>query len=228
VNISPGGGVLSDRIILSGLIVILLVCGCVEQQQAPAVNVSDKEDLFFEGRKLIPIEEQRNNAIKGTQFINRETYTLQVTGMVNRSLNLSYEELLAFPVADRFVRMNCVEGWGFDARWTGVTLNSIFNDSGLKPGAKNVIFYCADGYSTSLELDYLTGNDIMLAYRLNNVTLPPERGFPLQLVAEGRYGYKWAKWITHIEVTDQPYEGFWESRGYSNIAKVGERAFGVF
>ncbi len=204
-------------------VVILLVCGCVEQQQTPAANVSEKEDAFFAGKELTSIKEQRNNAIKGTQFINKETYTLQVTGMVNRSLNLTYEELLALPVADRFVRMDCVEGWGFDARWTGVTLNSIFNDSGLQPGAKNVIFYCDDGYSTSLELDYLRGKDIMLAYRLNNVTLPSERGFPLQLVAEGRYGYKWAKWVTHIEVTDQPYEGFWESRGYSNIAIVRER-----
>ncbi|MCC7576727.1 MAG: molybdopterin-dependent oxidoreductase [Methanomethylovorans sp.] len=210
------------------VVVILLVCGCVEKQQTPTLNASEKEDSFYDGRELTSIDEQRNNAIKGTQFINKETYTLQVTGMVNRSLNLTYEELLALPVADRFVRMDCVEGWGFDARWTGVTLNSIFNDSGLQPGAENVIFYCADGYSTSLELDYLREKDIMLAYRLNNVTLTSDRGFPLQLVAEGRYGYKWAKWITHIEVTDQPYAGFWESRGYSNVAIVGERAYEFF
>lgn len=207
------------------LLVLLLVSGCVEPQQTPTANISETEDAFFAGRELTSIKEQRNNAIKGTQFINKATYTLQVTGMVNKSLNLTYEELLALPVADRFVRMDCVEGWGFDARWTGVTLNSIFNDSGLQPGAKNVIFYCTDGYSTSLELDYLRGNDIMLAYRLNNVTLPYDRGFPLQLVAEGRYGYKWAKWITHIEVTDQPYEGFWESRGYSNLAILEKRGF---
>ena len=220
---------MSGRIvIIVGLIAMLLVCGCIgEQQQTPTANVSGKEDSVFNGKELTPIEEQRNNAIKGTQFIDKKTYKLQVTGMVNRSLNLTYEELLAYPVADRFVRMDCVEGWGFDARWTGVTLNSIFNNSGLQPGAQNVIFYCADGYSTSLELDYLVNNNIMLAYKLNNVTLPADRGFPLQLVAEGRYGYKWAKWITRIEVTDQPYEGFWESRGYSNIAKVGERAYGV-
>lgn len=221
---------MSGRIvIIVGLIAMLLVCGCIgEQQQTPTANVSGKEDSVFNGKELTPIEEQRNNAIKGTQFIDKKTYKLQVTGMVNRSLNLTYEELLAYPVADRFVRMDCVEGWGFNARWTGVALNSIFNNSGLQPGAQNVIFYCADGYSTSLELDYLVNNNIMLAYKLNNVTLPADRGFPLQLVAEGRYGYKWAKWITRIEVTDQPYEGFWESRGYSNIAKVGERAYGVF
>jgi DMSO/TMAO reductase YedYZ molybdopterin-dependent catalytic subunit len=65
----------------------------------------------------------------------------------------------------------------------------------------------------------------MLAYELNDVTLPADRGFPLQLVAEDKYGYKWAKWITGIEVTGEPYKGYWESVGYSNNADVGGPAF---
>ncbi|MDM7918758.1 MAG: molybdopterin-dependent oxidoreductase [Methanosarcina sp.] len=63
--------------------------------------------------------------------------------------------------------------------------------------------------------------DIILAYRLNDVTLPPERGFPLQLVAEDKYGYKWAKWIVRIELRDSPYRGYWEERGYNDTADVG-------
>ena len=66
----------------------------------------------------------------------------------------------------------------------------------------------------------------LLAYGINDVTLPDERGFPLQLVAKSRYGYKWAKWITKIEVTDKEVRGYWESRGYSNSARVGEYPFG--
>ncbi len=73
--------------------------------------------------------------------------------------------------------------------------------------ATTVIFYSADGYSTSLEKDYLLEKDIILAYRLNDVTLPPERGFPLQLVAEGKYGYKWAKWIVRIELSRLTLQG---------------------
>ncbi|MEZ5333842.1 MAG: molybdopterin-dependent oxidoreductase [Methanolobus sp.] len=205
------------------LMLLVSVSGCLDTQEQE-LNISG-EATEFEGKELTPISKQRNNAIQGTQFIDEDTYELRIYGMVDEPVNLSYEQLLAYPSESRFVRMDCVEGWGFDAKWTGVTLNTLFNDTGINSSANNVIFYCADGYSTSLELDYLVENDIMLAYRLNDVTLPPDKGFPLQLVAEDKYGYKWAKWITAIEVTDEPYRGYWERVGYSNAADVGGPAF---
>jgi DMSO/TMAO reductase YedYZ molybdopterin-dependent catalytic subunit len=62
-----------------------------------------------------------------------------------------------------------------------------------------------------------------MAYKMNGVVLPSQRGFPFQLVAESKWGYKWIKWITKIEVSDdEGYKGFWESRGYSNDADLEE------
>jgi len=62
---------------------------------------------------------------------------------------------------------------------------------------------------------------ILLAYKMNGVVLPPERGAPFQLVAESKWGYKWIKWTTRIELSDDAdYEGYWESRGYSNDADL--------
>jgi DMSO/TMAO reductase YedYZ molybdopterin-dependent catalytic subunit len=84
-----------------------------------------------------------------------------------------------------------------------------------------VIFYAADGYSTSLPLSYLINNNIIVAYKMNGVVIPPERGFPFQLVAESKYGYEWIKWITEIKVSDDAnYLGYWESRGFPNDADV--------
>ncbi|WP_049891097.1 molybdopterin-dependent oxidoreductase [Methanohalobium evestigatum] len=77
-------------------------------------------------------------------------------------------------------------------------------------------------------MDYLLENDIILAYKINDVTLPPHRGFPLQVVAEGKYRYKWAKWIKRIEVVNHSYRGYWESRGYNNDADVGGPKFADF
>lgn len=89
-----------------------------------------------------------------------------------------------------------------------------------------VIFYAYDGYSTSLPLDYIINNKIMIAYEMNNVTLPPERGFPFQLVAESKWGYKWIKWITEIELSDnEDYRGYWESRGYPNDADLSDDGY---
>ncbi len=53
--------------------------------------------------------------------------------------------------------------------------------------------------------------------------LPYEQGFPLRLVVPERLGYKWIKWITTIEVISGEYEGYWESRGYSNEADASNR-----
>ncbi|WP_319508050.1 molybdopterin-dependent oxidoreductase [uncultured Methanolobus sp.] len=209
--------------VISILFLLMLTSGCVED--SPEETNTSGEATVFEGNKLTPISEQRNNAIQGTQYIDQDTYELHVYGLVDNPVNLSYEEILAFPSVTRFVRLDCVEGWGFDGKWTGVTLNTIFNETGIKSNATTVIFYSADGYSTALELDYLVENDIMLAYEINDITLPADRGFPLQLVAEVKYGYKWAKWITSIEVTDEPYKGYWESVGYSNNADVSGPAF---
>lgn len=94
-------------------------------------------------------------------------------------------------------------------------------EAGNTSEAKVVIFTASDGYTTSLPLEYFFNNDILLAYTMNGLVIPLERGFPFQLVAESKYGYKWIKWLTKIELSnDVNYRGFWESRGYSNDANV--------
>ena len=105
--------------------------------------------------------------------------------------------------------------------WEGVLVKDLLNEAGIDQGTRVVIFYAYDGYSTSLPLDFIINNDILMAYKMNGLVLPPERGFPFQLVAESKYGYKWIKWITRIELSDnENYQGYWESRGFSNDATV--------
>ena len=65
-----------------------------------------------------------------------------------------------------------------------------------------------------------------MASKMNGVVLPPERGFPFQLVAEQKWGYKWIKWITKIELSsDTNYKGFWESRGYNDNGDLNGSKF---
>lgn len=202
------------------LIVFIIASGCVSERKEPGIYDNQPENLSYQGKLLTPIAEQRNNAIQGTQYIDRDSYRLQVNGLVENPLNLTYKEITGLPQTSKVVDLNCVEGWSFTAKWTGVRIADLFEEAGTMENATMVIFYSADGYSTSLERDYLLEKDIILAYRLNDVILPPERGFPLQLVAEGKYGYKWAKWIVRIELTDSPYRGYWEERGYNNKADI--------
>ena len=216
--------------ILSLIIIILvtyLLSACSGQSSSIS-NTVEIEATEFQGKKLTPIEEQRNNALAGTQSIDRDVYRLTVDGLVENPLTLTYNQLLSYPQESWLMDLNCVEGWNFTAKWTGPELNSIFSEARIKPDAKIVIFHTADvpeGYS-SLDLNYIRDNNIIIALKLNDITLPQERGFPFQVVAKSKYGYKWAKWITRIELSsDTNFRGYWESYGYNNNADDTGPAF---
>jgi len=203
------------------VLILILISGCLSRQD----DGNETEATEYMGIKLTPISEQRNNAIKGTRIIDKDAYRLQIDGMVEKPINLTYDQITNYTPVSKVVTLNCVEGWSFTAKWTGVPVKTLLDGAGITENTTYVIFYSADGYSTAHDLDYLIDNDIMLAYRINDLTLPHDRGFPFQLVAEGKYGYKWAKWIDHIELVNASYKGYWESRGYNNKGDFGGPAF---
>ena len=107
--------------------------------------------------------------------------------------------------------------------WQGVKVADIIAQSNALPSAKVIIFHAYDGYTTSFPIEYVEDNNILMAYKMNGIEIPPERGFPFQLVAESKWGYKWIKWITEIELSDDiNYKGYWEERGYSNTGDLNE------
>ncbi len=216
---------------LTAVVVLLagsLSAGCGAASTPVTGLPGEVEATQFQGVELTPIADQRNNALSGTQSIDKDTYTLLVDGLVENPLSLSYADLQAYEQQSWLMDLNCVEGWNFTAKWTGPKLADILADAGVDPEAVVAIFHTADvpsGY-TSLRLDYIIGNDVILALKLNDITLPAERGFPFQVVAKSKYGYKWAKWVTEIELSaDADFKGYWESGGYSNDADVGGPAF---
>lgn len=192
------------------------------------IELDGVEVREYQGERLDSVDDFRENSIKGVQNVDVGSYRLSVKGLVNSPESYTYSEVTSgFPAYDKVVQLDCVEGWSAKIWWRGVRLSDVLAASGVKPQANTVIFRAADGYSSSLPLDYLIDGQILLAYGMNGVTLPPERGFPFQLVAEDRWGYKWVKWVSEIEVTDDPsYRGYWESRGYSNTGKRDESYFG--
>jgi DMSO/TMAO reductase YedYZ molybdopterin-dependent catalytic subunit len=110
--------------------------------------------------------------------------------------------------------------------WEGTKINDLLQQADVLPAARVVIFHAYDGYTTSLPLQYLKEKDLLLAYKINGVVLPPDRGFPFQLVAEDKWGYKWIKWITRIELSDdENYKGYWERSGYSNDGSLDKPFF---
>src|SRR5208283_4260840 len=102
-----------------------------------------------------------------------------------------------------------------------VAIDDLLQEAGASPNSTTLIFTGSDGYTTALPLGYVVQNNLILAYKVNNVTLPAAAGFPLMLIAQNQYGYKWIKWVTEINVSnDSSYLGYWESQGYPNNATV--------
>ena len=212
---------------ITALVFSLFTSGC-SRPVIPTVP-GEVEATEYQGVKLTTIYKQRNNALAGTQNIDRDTYRLTVDGLVANPLSLSYDQLLAYSQESRLMDLNCVEGWNFTAKWTGPLLSAILNDAQVSSDAKIIIFHTADvpeGYS-SLDYNYIRDNNIIIALKLNDLTLPENRGFPFQVVAESKFGYKWAKWVTRIEVSsDTSFLGYWEKAGYNNDADINGPAFG--
>jgi DMSO/TMAO reductase YedYZ molybdopterin-dependent catalytic subunit len=191
-----------------------------EQSAVPtSTDLGTVEVSSYKGKPLDTVASEPENSIKGPQQIDRSTYRLAVTGKVDKPLKLTYEQVRAMPSFRKVTTLNCVEGWSKTYLWQGVRLSDLLTEAGYDPAAKTVIFTSYDGYSTSLPLDFVVSRNLLLAYAMNDKVIPPERGFPFQVVAEDRFGYKWAKWVTGIEVSDNAdYRGYWEQRGYDNDA----------
>ena len=179
----------------------------------------------YEGQDLSSINDFRENSILGPQYVDQESYRLVITGLVETPTDYSYEDVVDnFDHYTKVTTLHCVEGWSVKLLWEGFLVRDVIAGAGpLLDDAKVIIFHAHDGYTTSFPIEYVMQRDIIMAYKMNAVTLPPERGFPFQLVAEDKWGYKWIKWITKIELSDrEDYLGYWESYGYSNDGSLAD------
>ena len=207
-------------LLIVAVVVIGIMAWVISNPSEPDVDYVEVRE--YEGQDLSSISAFRENSIKGPQYVDNQTYRLALTGLVSNPQNYSYDEVVnGYPVHKKVITLHCVEGWKVTILWEGIYLEDLFADAQVDSSANTVIFYAYDGYSTALPLDYIMDNKIMIAYKMNNVTLPAERGYPFQLVAESKLGYKWIKWLTAIELSnDEDYLGFWESYGYPNEANL--------
>jgi len=207
-------------IVFAVVLVILVLVGIYVQ--LPPRRLYPQEIREYEGEDLSSIGDVRENAIRGNQYIDQSTYRLSVNGLVNNPQEYTYDQVVnGFPTYEKVVTLYCIQGWSAKILWEGILVRDLLNASDVNATAKTVIFHAQDGYTTFMPIKYFYDNDILVAYKMNGLVLPPEKGFPFQLVAESKYGYKWIKWITQIELSDNAdYKGYWESRGYSNDADV--------
>ncbi|MBU0515334.1 MAG: molybdopterin-dependent oxidoreductase [Proteobacteria bacterium] len=178
------------------------------------------EIRVYQGQKLHPFHRTYDNSIRGPQTVDAKKLRFKIDGLVAKPQRLTYARLLRLPHVRRVVTMPCVEGWSERLLYDAVRLKDVIMLAVAKPGVKTVIFHAADGYTSSLTWAWVQKHEVLLGFRINGLVLDKKRGFPFQVIAPGKLGYKWVKWVVAITLSDKPYRGYWERRGYSNEANA--------
>ncbi len=155
-------------------------------------------------------------------------WTVRVHGMVERELELSYEELARMPLVERYVTIACVsnEVGGHlvgNAKWSGVPLVSVLETAGVQPDAEQLVGRSFDGWTAGFPVAHLrgAGSGALIALLMNDEPLPPKHGFPVRLIVPGLFGYVSAtKWLTEIELTTWDFDAYWIVRDWAKEAPI--------
>lgn len=158
-------------------------------------------------------------------------WKLVIDGLVEQPAAWSLTQLRAMPSRTQITRHDCVEGWSAIGKWTGVPLAYLLAQAKPSPKARYVVFHCADSFDTAPYYESIDMGDAfhpqtLLAYALNDQTLPVTNGAPLRLRVERQLGYKHAKYLTRLELVEdfkhigEGRGGYWEDQGYQWYAGI--------
>jgi hypothetical protein len=145
---------------------------------------------------------------------------LTITGQVDRPTNLTLTQLMTMPKTTLYAAIICVDfpqSIVEEGNWTGVKLAILLETAEIQFSAVKIVIAASDGYSSDLTVDVAKESTVILAYEKDGQALSS-----LRLVVPGRWGYKWVNHVSSIEAVDYNYLEFWESRGYSDTAIVGQ------
>lgn len=185
--------------------------------------------------------------------IDKSKWRLRIEGEVEKSCEIDFDELTKFETRKTPALLECagnsrsflqpkVKGvqWGLggvgNAEWTGVPLSSLLERAGVKSTAREIIFEGADhgqledpkapggeiNFARSIPLE--KARDVLLAYKMNDGDLPAENGFPVRAIVPGWYAVASVKWLQRIIVTDQPFNGYYQTLDYSFWKRDGGQA----
>jgi len=182
-------------------------------------KVSGKPD--FRQNKNVPENYIQNRETPGFYIrsanpflgVDSDNWSLVVKGMIKKSIALSYEDLIGFPMVSQVSRLKCVECWSAKAKWEGFRMQDLIDRVQPDPAAKYVYFTSADSYYESYTLEELLRPRVLMVMRMNDKLLSKDHGYPLRLIAPYKYGYKNIKYITGIEFMDSRKRNYWANSG---------------
>lgn len=150
--------------------------------------------------------------------IDPQQWSLAVSGAVQKPGNYTLAQVQALPKVTQNTRHVCVEGWDVIGKFSGARLSDFLNSIGADTSARFITVKCADDYYESLDMATALHPQTLLCYEMYGKPLTGEHGAPLRLTIPTKIGYKQAKWLTELQVTNVLQQvGYWEDQGYSEF-----------
>ncbi len=153
-----------------------------------------------------------------TPDIDLASWTLSVDGLVSKPGEYTLQQIKDLPKRVMNTRHCCVEGWSMIPRWGGAVLKDFLDLAGADMNAKFVSVECGDDYYTSFDMPSILHPQTLLCYEAYDKPISLEHGAPVRIVMPTKLGYKSAKWITKLTVTNDKPGGYWEDQGYDWFA----------
>jgi DMSO/TMAO reductase YedYZ molybdopterin-dependent catalytic subunit len=152
--------------------------------------------------------------------IDLENWTLSIEGMVKKPGSYTLQQITAMPKRVMNTRHCCVEGWSMIPKWGGTPLRGVLESVGADPHAKYLSVQCGDDYYTAYDMPSALHPQTILCYEAYGKPLSLEHGAPVRIVMPTKLGYKSAKWINKLIVTNDKPGGYWEDQGYDWFAGI--------
>lgn len=160
-------------------------------------------------------------AALGVPDVSMEKWRLKLSGLVERPLQFSYDEMLKMPQKKMVKDFHCVTSWSIkDVEWEGVEFRKLAEMAGVRPEAKWVMFHCLEGYTAPVPLDDAMVENSIIAFKMNGKLITIQQGFPARPFIPHLYGWKSAKWLTEIEFLKEYVDGYWEAYSYHERGNV--------
>ena len=158
--------------------------------------------------------------IEDVKPIDGATWKLELVGLVNDKRPWTAQQIYQLPEQELIIRHICVEGWDYIGQWSGPNLRAFLTRVGADLTAKYVYFVCNDNFTESIDMASALHPQSILATKYAGAPIADPFGFPLRLRTAVKLGYKNAKWIKTIEVTNTFRPTFWSKQGENWFAGI--------
>jgi DMSO/TMAO reductase YedYZ molybdopterin-dependent catalytic subunit len=183
------------------------------------------QSLIFRPNHLAPtypesqvVKPPRFNAhyeVRDVMPVDGETWQLELAGRIENKRPWTVREIYALPEQELIIRHICIEGWDCIGQWSGVNLRVFLERIGADLSAKYIAFRCADGYTESIDMPSALHPQTILATKYAKEPITDPFGFPLRLRTSTKIGFKNAKWLVSMEVTNDFPETYYSKEGFN-------------